>query len=68
MHTTEFDKLLDIFNIALTDDECTVVFDHFGGDDGGISYLEFVDTVVAEGRKHPLGGVAGNGFGTKEKV
>ena len=52
----EFDKLLDIFNIELTDGETKVVFDHFGGEDGGIRYNPFVRTVVAQGAIHPLGG------------
>ena len=62
---TEFDKLLDLFNISLNDAETQVVFDHFGAEDGGIKYTPFVRTVEAQARKHPLGGVAGSGFGCK---
>ena len=61
----EFDKLLDIFNISLTDQETEVVFEHFGAEDGGIRYKPFVHTVEMQNRKHPLGGLAGSGFGTK---
>eukprot|EP00286_Rhodomonas_abbreviata_P029138 CAMPEP_0181295744 /NCGR_PEP_ID=MMETSP1101-20121128/4313_1 /TAXON_ID=46948 /ORGANISM="Rhodomonas abbreviata, Strain Caron Lab Isolate" /LENGTH=386 /DNA_ID=CAMNT_0023400521 /DNA_START=99 /DNA_END=1259 /DNA_ORIENTATION=- len=58
---TEFEKLLDIYNIALTDDEISELFDHFGAEDGGIKYLPFVKTVEDFRRKHPLGGIAGVG-------
>jgi Ca2+-binding EF-hand superfamily protein len=61
----EFEKLLDIFNIALNDGEISVVFEHFGAEDGGIKYKPFVHTVEMQNRKHPLGGYAGSGFGQK---
>lgn len=57
----EFEKLLDIYNISLTDEEIGELFDHFGAQDGGISYLPFVKTVEDSRRKHPLGGTAGVG-------
>jgi len=57
----EFEKLLDIYNIALNDDEINELFTHFGAEDGGIRYLPFVKTVEDFRRKHPLGGVAGVG-------
>ena len=63
----EFEKLLDIFNIALTDEETTVVFDHFGGEDGGIRYRPFVETVEKINAVHPLGGIAGTAFGVRPK-
>ena len=61
----EFEKLLDIFNITLNDTEISVVFEHFGAEDGGIKYKPFVHTVEMQNRKHPLGGYAGSGFGQK---
>ena len=63
----EFNKLLDVFNIELNERETKVVFEHFGAECGGIRYTPFVKTVVAQGAIHPLGGLAGNGFGTREQ-
>lgn len=57
----EFEKLLDVYNIALNEEETTALFSHFGTGDGGIRYLDFVKTVEDHNKRHPLGGYAGAG-------
>jgi len=58
---TEFESMLDVYNISLNDEEINSLFDHFGSTDGGIRYLDFVHTVEEHHKKHPLGGYAGAG-------
>lgn len=55
---SEFEKMLQLFNIQLNESELAEVFDHFGDGKDHVKYKDFVHIVESHFRAHPLGGYA----------
>jgi len=55
---SEFEKMLQLFNIQLNQSELAEVFEHFGDGKDHIKYKDFVHVVEGHFRSHPLGGFA----------